>query len=141
VSNFRLEIAGLDCTRVNRIDPFAVRRPVEMARAGRGRSMLSAGRIDFPNLRVSLAAISAPTWQAWHKSFVVDGNNSDGEQRAGSITLLAPNGFTEIARVELAGLGIVRLSNDPQPGSTGPVAAVTADLYCERMTLKPGGAP
>jgi hypothetical protein len=144
VSNFRLEIAGLDCTRVSRIEPFSVRRPIEMARPGRGRPILSAGRIDFPNLRVTLAAISAPTWQAWHKSFVVDGKNTDADQRAGSISLLAPN-HAELARIELGGLGIVRLSTDPpEPhpaNGASLVKQVTADLYCEQMTLKPGGAP
>ena len=144
VSNFKLAIDGLDCTRVSRIEPFSVRRPIEKVVSGSGRPSLHAGVIDFPNLRISLAAISAPTWQDWHKSFVIDGNNSDADQRAGSISLLAPN-QAELARIELAGLGILRLSTDPpepHPAAAAPVVQqVTTDLYCEHMTLKPGAAP
>jgi hypothetical protein len=142
VPNFRLEISGLDCTRVSRIEPFAVRRPIERAQSGRGgRPSLQPGRIDFPNLRITFAAISAKSWWDWHASFVVGGSNADADERAGSISLLAPNLSTELARIELAGLGIFRLSTDPPDDSPSAIQRVTADLYCERMTLKPGSAP
>jgi hypothetical protein len=138
VSNFRLAIDGLDCTKVTRIEPFSVRRPIEVVQGARGRTSLRAGAIDFPNLRISMAASSMATWRDWHRAFVVGGSNADSDERAGSISLLAPNLSTEIARIELAGLGIVRLSTDPPAISSSPVQQVTADLYCEVMTLKPG---
>jgi len=140
VPNFRLAIDGLDCTKVTRIEPFSVRRPIERAQSGRGRPTLQPGRIDFPNLRITLAAISAESWWDWHQSFIVGGSNADSDERVGSISLLAPNLSTELARVELTGLGIVRLSTDPPEGSPSLIQRVTADLYCELMTLKPGSA-
>ena len=140
-SNFELAISGLDCTRVSRIEPFSIRRALEMPQTGRSAPNLQPGAIDFPNLRIVLAASSVASWHAWHQSFVVDGKNGDLDQRSGAIALLAPN-FDELARIELAGLGIFRLSTDP-PETAGAalVSQVTADLYCERMILKPGGAP
>jgi hypothetical protein len=139
--NFRLAIDGLDCTRVSRIEPFSIRRPIETVQRGRGRPSLQAGPIDFPNLRITFAAISAQSWWQWHGSFVVGGSNADSDERAGYISLLAPNLSTELARIELVGLGIVRLSDDPPADAPSPIPRVTADLYCERMTLKPGSVP
>jgi hypothetical protein len=138
VSNFRLEIDGLDCTKVARIEPFSVRRPIEIAQDARGRPTLQPGPIDFPNLRISLAASSSNSWQDWHEAFVVGGSNADADERTGSISLLAANLSTELARIELAGLGILRLSTDAPEGSASVIPRVTADLYCELMTLKPG---
>jgi hypothetical protein len=136
--NFRLAIDGLDCTRVARIEPFSIRRPVETVQRGRGRPTLQPGPIDFPNLRITLAAISAESWWDWHASFVVGGSNADSDERKGTISLLAPNLSTELARIELAGLGIFGLSTDPPADSPSLIPRVTADLYCELMTLKPG---
>ena len=138
-SHFRLQVDGLDCTKVSRIEPFAVRRPIETVQ-GRGGG-LRAGTVEFPNLRVTVAASSAASWFDWHRDFVVDGNNGDTFERAGRISLLSPN-LTELARVELSGLGIFGLSTDPPTGGPADsIARVRADLYCERMALKPGGAP
>lgn len=140
--NFKLAIDGLDCTKVARIEPFAVRRPIERVQSGGGGiPKLQPGRIDFPNLRISLSASSAESWWDWHESFVVGGSNADSDQKAGSISLLAPNLSTELARIELGGLGIIRVSLDPPPDAPSPIPRVTADLYCELMTLKPGSTP
>lgn len=142
-ANFRLAIDGLDCSKVSRIAPFAVRRPVERVSSGGGRgSEIRAGRIDFPSLRIRLSAAAAASWKAWFDDFVVNGNNSDTAERKGSLTLLAPNLADELIRIDFAGLGIFRLTGDPDPDAPpGALATMTAELYCEQMTLVPGGAP
>ncbi|HEY2946882.1 MAG TPA: hypothetical protein VGJ53_00545 [Micromonosporaceae bacterium] len=157
-SNFRLEIDGLDCTRVSKIDSFTVkrevvpatppspttrraaRRPADprtvVAPAGVGVS-LSAGRVEFPNLVVTLSEVSAQTWFDWHESFVVNGNNSDGFERSGSLTFLSADLKKELSRIDLHHLGIVRLA--PVKGQASQVARVIAELYCEEMLLSPVG--
>lgn len=141
-SNFRLKIDGLDCTRVSRIEPFAVRRPIDMIQSARGRPSLHAGAIDFPSLRITLSSSAGETWFAWHQAFVVDGKNADSFEKSGSISLFAPNQVSELARIELSGLGIFRLSLDPpELGGPATIARLTADVYCERMALVPGAVP
>ncbi len=139
-SNFRLQIDGLDCTKVSRIEAFTVRRPIEVVTSGPTTS-LSAGRVDFPDLRITLAPTSALSWSAWHADFVVAGHNGPAFERSGSISLLSAN-LQELARIDLAGLGIFRVTApEPDPKQQNWITHVVADLYCEHMTLRPGGAP
>jgi hypothetical protein len=81
-----------------------------------------------------------PTWAGWHQDFVVDGHNGAANERTGSIQLLAPDLATQLARIDLFGLGIHRLDQeDDVPANQ--IARYVADLYCEQMVLIPGGTP
>jgi hypothetical protein len=118
-SNFRLEIDGLDCSKVSRIESFTV--------PGAAR-----GKVDFPELAITLSAASAASWAAWFQDFVINSNNGDAAEKQGRIVFLLPN-LTALARIELQGLGIFRLA--AVPSETGQIARLTAGLYCERMSL------
>lgn len=140
VAAFKLELDGLPTSHVARIDAFAVRRTIEISQ-GQG-STIKPGRIAFPNLRVWLAASAAEDWHAWHKHFLIDGHNTDADEKEGAIVLLAPN-FSPIATIELHGVGIFRIAIAPKDTDGGPgstVQRVVADLYCERMRLLAGGS-
>jgi hypothetical protein len=140
-SNFRLDVDGLDASKESRIAPFAVRRPIEIASSG-GTTTLQAGMIDFPSLRVTLSMAGADSWFDWYEDFVLDGNNGPAAERSGSISLLAPNLAQELARVDLDGVGIFRLTTDKdEDAPPDQIPRLTAHLYCEQMTLVPGGAP
>jgi len=139
LANFRLQIDGLDCKHVSRIDSFSVRRDVSIEAEGTGVVNLVAGGVEFPNLRITLSQAYAESWYDWHEQFVVDGNNDDSFERSGVLSLLAADLKTELSRIELRHLGIVRLA----PAEDQPLR-VTAELYCEEMVLaepQPGGAP
>ena len=118
-SNFKLEIAGLDCTKVMKIDALTIRR------TERG--------VEIPHVRVTLAAASSVTWQAWFDDFVLKGANDQSKERKGSISFLAPD-LKVLGRVELLQLGIFAL-REPQP-RPNEVARVVAELYCEELRLK-----
>jgi hypothetical protein len=118
-SNFRLEIEGLDCKRVSRVDAFTVR--------------LAEGPTDFPGLRITLAEQGSASWRDWHETFVVQGLNDDAHERGGALVLLDP-ALKELGRVELQGLGIVRLENE-RGAAADAVARLVAEVYCERMAL------
>jgi len=140
-SNFQLHIDGINATKVSRIAPFVVRRPVEVISSG-GTTTLQAGMVDFPPLRVTLSMAGADSWFDWYEDFVLNGNNGPAAERKGSISLLAPSLKDEIARVDLEGLGIYRLTTDKdEDAPPDQIARVTAHLYCEQMTLVPGGGP
>jgi hypothetical protein len=119
-SHFRLDIDGVDCSKVSRIESFTV-------------PGAAGGKLDFPELGVTFSVASAATWTAWFQDFVIDGNNSDAAEKSGQITFLLPNLKTALAKIELHGLGIFRLETAP----TGPnqIPRMTASLYCEQMSL------
>ena len=129
-SGFRLEINGLDCTRVTRIESFTVRRKVITATtAGAGMVATVPGAIDFPNIKLSLVEASAPDWAAWAHDLIIDGHNAN--RKTGTLVLLKPDLSTELARISLFNLGICRLSPEKAGGNTVP--KLRAELYCERM--------
>jgi hypothetical protein len=129
-ANFRLEIGGLDCTHVRRIDSFTIRRALEIEPQEDGPPNLVPGRVEFPNLRITLGQAWAETWYDWHEQFVVDGHNDEGFEKTGTLSFLAADLQTELSRIELRHLGIVRLA----PAEDEPLF-VTAELYCEEMEL------
>ena len=139
-SNFRLLIDGIDCTKVARIEPFSIRRQIEVAQSQGPRSLI-AGAVDFPSLRITVSLSAADSWFDWHKTFVIDGKNADLFEKSGSISLLAPDWSTELARIELHGVGIYRLSADPPELGAPALPRLTADVYCEHMALVAGANP
>jgi phage tail-like protein len=132
LSHFRLELDGLDCSHVTKIDSFTVEVQADVTSAG----------IVFPDLRVTMAAdgAAAATWQSWFTDFVVDGRNEDALEKSGAIVFLAPDLHGEIARVTLHNVGISALRRVPL-GAGDAVRRLAADLYCERMELTVGTTP
>src|SRR5262245_3107276 len=111
-SNFRLEIPGVDCTKVSSIDSFTVKHSVAADGIGDARLPLpEPGRIEFPNLAITLAEIGADTWTDWFDDFVLEGNNGADREKTGSLVFLAPNRATELGRINLFNLGIFKLAS------------------------------
>jgi phage tail-like protein len=137
-SNFRLEIDGLDCSKVNKIDSFTVKQTVTTDDIGDAREMQKEpGKLEFPNLRITLAESAAATWVAWFEDFVIKGNCDDAHEKSGAIVFLSPNRQQELGRIVLHNLGIFALRR--QAGTTGQqISRIVAELYCERMELQVG---
>jgi phage tail-like protein len=135
-SRFRLDIDGLDTGRVSKVDALSVTQAVVRDQPGETRgSEKLAGRLEFPNLRVTVAASDADTWTAWFDDFVVRGNDDASRERNGKLTFLAADGKTPLAEVSLFSLGIFRLEPEAQEAGADTIARIVADLYCERMEL------
>ncbi|MEO8089649.1 MAG: hypothetical protein ABI703_05070 [Gemmatimonadales bacterium] len=135
-SNFRFEMDGLDATRVIRIDSFTVSQRVTENPVGEMRDYeKEPAGIVFPNLKVTMAEVSAPSWAKWHEDFVVNGKSSDSEEKNGAIIFLDSSRSNELGRVNLFHCGIFRFGSEPAVAHHEGVARVTADLYCERMEL------
>ena len=139
-SNFKLHIDGLDCTHVTAIDAFTVKRDVTIVSSGHGGGTLTPGKVEFPNLRITLSPIAAQSWFDWHESFVVNGNNSDSFERSGSLSFLSIDLKKELSRIDLSHLGIVRVA--PAKSRDGSqIPRITAELYCEEMLFNAGVNP
>ena len=142
-SNFRLNIAGLDCTKVAKINSFTVKQSLAGETLDNGHyqgnqpQTAPANLLEFPNLRIELATVSAETWRAWFRSFVIDGNSSPMNEKTGTLSFLAPNLSTVLATINFQNLGIFRLEDAP-PDASAEITRVVAELYCERMELAIG---
>lgn len=134
-SNFRLEIPGLDCTRVRTIDAIHVRTAVV-----RDEGRVEPGAVNVSDLVVALADLSAESWYDWARVFLVEGASGDAQEKNGVLIFLGPDGQSEIARVNLFGLGISSLRTAPAE-TAGQIRSIVGTLYCERASLEwKGGA-
>lgn len=120
-STFQLDIDGLESKCITRIESFTVMR------TGSAR----AGKIEYPNLKISLTKSGSQSWQEWFESFVIRGKNSDRYEKKGTIRFLTPDGKSELSHIELSHLGIFRLSDVSE--HTDQTAELQAELYCEWM--------
>jgi hypothetical protein len=135
LSNFRLEMSGLNGEYVNRIESFTVHQAVHRHSIGErpGTYELEAGKVEFPNLKITLADNpQADGWCEWFKSFVIDGRSDRDQFKKGKISLLSPDLRKEIAHIMLIDVGICRIG-DTNTVRGQSVHMLDAELYCERM--------
>jgi hypothetical protein len=135
----RLQLPGLDCTKVTSIEAFTVRQPFGNASSDPGVG-LKPGPLSFPNLTVTLLESSASDWRRWFENFVLKGYNDDAREKTGTLTLLDERSQEELARIGLFNVGIFQLQGPVElsellgrPVQGDSPRYVVAGLYCERM--------
>ena len=135
-SNFRVAIDGLDCSRITSVDSFTVKQVIAVEDLGNVRNYrLEPGRLEFPDLKITVAEAGAKSWFDWFDEFVIKGNSDESKEKKGSIALLSPDLKDELLRVDLFNLGIFRIGQDKFEANAERISTVTAYLYCERMEL------
>lgn len=135
VSNFRLEIPGLDCSHVRKIEAISVKMKVA---EDRGEAL--PGGIVYSDVILTFPESSISTWSDWVQTFMVSGKGDDSQEKNGDLVLLGSDLQSEIARIHLFNLGIKSLRQEAA-GVANQIRSATATLYCERMALEwKGGA-
>jgi SAM-dependent methyltransferase len=135
-ANFALHIDGLDCTRVQAIDPLTVRLVIEEDPVGEVRDyQKQPARLDVPNLAVTMADIDADTFRAWLDDFVIKGNNAPSAEKHGTLEYRSPAQEVYFT-LTFQNLGIVKLTRLPLEADK--VRRVRAEMYCEQIGLQPG---
>ena len=133
---FRFEMSGLDGTKVNKIDSITVRQTTVENPVGELRDYeKEPGKIEFSNLKITLAASSAQTWVDWHNDFLIKGNSGTAQERSGAIVYLDATRTSELGRVNLSNCGIFRLGREKAEAGSESIQRMVAELYCERMEL------
>lgn len=135
--NFRLDIEGLDCKKVQAIGSFTVRQSLQRHDTSEWSEVVE-GAVSFPDLHITLAEVSADSWQKWHENFVVKGNSDEKQEKSGTLALLSPDKKQTLATIKLLGLGIFSLSHAPAEGDEEHHMLATAQLYCQSMEFEPG---
>jgi len=135
-SNFRLSIAGLDCTRINKIEPLIIKRVIQKEQLGDKRDYAKEPtRLEFPNLSFTLPEINAGSFYAWFQDMVIKGNSDDKNERQGSLQLLSPDLKTVLQTINFQNLGIFGFAPEKAAANADQIRRVRVDLYCERITL------
>jgi len=133
-SGFRLEIDGLDCTHVKKIEAFTVRQKVAADNTGEVRNYeIGPGLVGFPNLKLEITSPESPegqTWLDWCDDFMIKGKNGDIKEKYGILTFLTEDMQELDYCIRFFNLGIYRLT--PTKLEDG-VEAFAIELYCERM--------
>ena len=138
-SSFKLEIEGLDCSKVSKIDSFTVKQTVAKDDIGEARDQKKEpGKLEFPNLKITLADSTAQSWLAWHEDFVIKGNNDDKREKSGVLSFLSPNRQDVLAQIKFYNMGIIRAQPEKAEANADTIRRIQVELYVERMEFVPG---
>jgi hypothetical protein len=138
-ANFRLQIDGLDCKRVSKIEPLIFTTVVAEEAVGELRDyQKEPAQLDVPDLVITVPESEAASFYAWHEDFVIKGMNGPQYEKNGTLEFLGPNEKDTLLTLELKNLGIYRLA-PVKPSVTGGIARVSAAMYCEEITLAADG--
>ncbi len=132
-ANFRLNIDGLDCTRVNKIEALTVKQKVIQ-----DPGTAPVVTLEVPNLVITLADAAADSFYKWHEDFVIKGNNGDDKEKGGALEYLAPDLKEVLFSLSFAHIGIFKLSPDKVESGSENIRRVKAEMYCEDMKFNYG---
>ncbi len=137
-SNFRLEIGGLDCRRVNKIEAIVLGQQAGNP-AGQVRSYQQGqGNRAISNLVVTLPESDAAAWETWHKSFVISGKSGQGSQKTGQLAYLTPDLRETLFTLSFFNLGIFKITPDKMEAGSENIRRVKVEMYCEQMKFAYG---
>jgi hypothetical protein len=136
-SNFKLDLAGLDTTRVARIEPLTIKQKVAASAIGVVREPTrQPTNLEIPNLVVWVSEAGAADWYAWHQSFLVDGQHTDDKEKSGSISYLLPDMKTPYMKLLLKHVGLVKLTPDKVESGSEAIRRVRVEMYVEDVSLE-----
>ena len=133
-SNFQLEIDGLPCERIAKIDSFTWEQKVVEDDVGKHRdSQEEAASLQIPNLKLSIDMQDFRQWFDWFKFMVIDQHSSERGEKNGTLSFLASDQKEELATINFSHLGIMSLEQEAVEANAEEVARFTVELYCESM--------
>lgn len=122
-----------------KIDAFTVKQNIITVPIGRELiPRKEPGRVEFPQLQVTVLERDAQPWLAWYKRFVRDGEHVPGEETNGHIEYLKRDTSTPLLILDIYNLGILEVSPLKHDSKQSQIQKIRVSMYCERMELKPG---
>lgn len=135
-SNFRVSIGDLPCDRVAKVGALKWTQKIVKDEVGAFReARKEPAALEVGDLELDISQADIADWEKWHKSFVIDGICSDGDELNGSITLLGPDMKKELLTVDLLHIGIMELTPAAMEANKEEVARFKVKLYIEEMRI------
>jgi hypothetical protein len=136
-ANFRFTLGDLPTKRVSKVDSFTVKQSTSPSAPGEEREpQREPTKIEIPNLTLTLSVSDIGPWENWLETFVVGGQNSDADEKSGSIEFLDSTLRTVLGRLDLQHVGIVRLLRLAPSGDPDALGRFQVELYVEEMRLQ-----
>jgi T4-like virus tail tube protein gp19 len=126
-SNFRLEIPGLDCSKVNKIEAITIKQKVVEDPVGELRAA------EVSSTVVTLPESFAKSFYDWHEDFVIKGNSTDASEKTGSLFYLASDLKSVLFQLDFKGVGIFKVSPEKVEAAGENLRRVKAEMYCEEI--------
>ena len=139
-ANFRLTIDGLEkaLKHCNKVEAMTVKQTVVKLESGNARIYeLEPGKLEFPNLVFTVPEAYAEPIIKWHQSFVIDGTNSNSDEKTGSLTFLSPNLKDSLGEIKFTGIGIFNVSADKGEAGNESIRRVKVECYVEDFKFTP----
>jgi hypothetical protein len=139
--NFRFEMDGLPCKKVNVLESFKITQ--KNVRDSIGDALdydLEPASVSFPNLKFTLAQTDAQPWLDYFDSFCIQGNQGGDAEKTGALVFLAPNGKEELGRVTFENCGIFSMSDKKADVGSDEIKRIEVEMYVEVMKLQYGAA-
>jgi phage tail-like protein len=137
--NFKLEVAGLDCTHVNKVEAITVKQKVVEHAVGEMRDyQKEPANLEVPNLVVTLSEHTSEKWDQWHHDFVILGQNEQGKEKTGALHYLSEDLKTTLFTIDFFGLGIFKATHDKHEAGGENIKRCKYEMYCENVAFKPG---
>jgi hypothetical protein len=131
-SGFRLSIDGVDATRVSKIDAMTVKLPrATFGECYSCENLPPPALVDFPDVVVTVTE-PADSFYDWFETFVIKGNNGDGQEKGGTLAYLAPD-MTTLFSIKLSNLGIFSVMPEGNGAAGDSIQRLLAAMYCESM--------
>jgi hypothetical protein len=139
-SNFALQIGDLDCSRVSKIDALTIKQKPAPDQIGQMRDyQKEPGKLEFPNLSITMPEAYAGTFYKWFEDFVIKGNNGEDREKDGSLKFLSPNRQEVLLAINFSHLGIFSFAPEKVEANADAIRRVKVEMYCEQITLTPAG--
>lgn len=134
--NFRLDIAGLPCDRVSKIEAMTWKCTTATDHVGIFREHTKVpAKVTTPDLKITVSANDFKDWSDRAKSWFIDGNHLEKDHMQGSITLLGPNMKDVMARLELHNLGFKSFKQGAKEANSEKADRMEIEMYMEGLTF------
>jgi len=140
IAQFRLKIEGVDAasSQASEIDSFTIKllAPTQSDKDSKTRTRV----VEYSNLSFSLPERAAEPFYALEESFLIKGENSDRDEKTGTLSYLASN-QTELFSFDFSGLGLIKLASDEVEAGAERGRRIKPDMYMEdiRFQYSPAG--
>lgn len=137
-ANFRLGFDGdaslsNACRRVSKIDAISVKQVFNGQDLGESREPIKRAHLEISNLVITLPEAFAEPFYAWHQSFVIDGVNSDKDEKSVTLEYLAQDLKETLFTLKLLNVGIISVT--PVPAGSDQLSQVKVEMYCEQLSF------
>jgi hypothetical protein len=133
-NNWRLEIDGLNCTRVSKIDAMTWKCSVATDHTGPQREpQIVPAKAVVPDMKVYISATDFADWSAAAEKWFIAGDTTEQHHYQGRLTLLGPNMKDVMAVIEFKNMGFKSFKRGALTQNDEKTAQMEAEFYIEQM--------